>query len=197
MKDILPESAGGAPSEDIRQQLEATSLNLTEVNGDSKRSDYISWDEFFMGTALLSARRSKDPCTQVGCAIVNQSLRIVGIGYNGMPHGCSDDAFPWGKSSANPLENKYMYVCHAEMNAILNKNIQSAEGCTLYCTMFPCNECAKMIIQSGIKRVVYFADKPNKPEMIASKRLFDVAKIAYERFIPQRSQIVLNFEAEQ
>ena len=144
----------------------------------SARSDALSWDEYFMSTAFLSAMRSKDPVTQVGAGkswfrdpltpsnpflfppvIVNPAHRIVGIGYNGMPRSCSDNLLPWGKESQDRLENKYMYVCHAEMNAILNKNSADVERCTIYVALFPCNECAKMIIQSGIKEVVYLSDK--------------------------------------
>jgi len=118
------------------------------------RSEYLSWDEYFMSVALLSAQRSKDPSTQVGACIVNNNLRIVGIGYNGFPIGCSDDALPWGK--VGEWENtKYPFVCHAEMNAILNKNQADIQGATIYTSLYPCNECAKLVIQSGIKRVVY------------------------------------------
>jgi dCMP deaminase len=187
-------SASGSTGEESNLLTLLFNGNENGHQSSEKRSDYLSWDEFFMGAALLAAKRSKDPATQVGSAIVNSTDRIVGIGYNGMPQGCSDDVLPWGKDSSSPLDTKYMYVCHAEMNAILNKNIQSAEGCTIYSTMFPCNECAKMIIQSGIKRVVYLHDKPLKPEMIASKRLFDLARVEYSQFVPQRTHITLSFD---
>ena len=124
-----------------------------------KRSDYISWDEYFMGIALLSAQRSKDSNTQVGACIVNADNKILSVGYNGMPTGCSDDEMPWGRESDDPLDTKYPFVCHAELNAILNSNIPSLSGSTLYVTLFPCNECAKAIIQCGIKRVVYLENK--------------------------------------
>lgn len=144
------------------------------------RKDYISWDEYFMGVALLSAKRSKDPNTQVGACIVNQNKKIVGIGYNGLPFGCDDETFPWERSG-NFLDTKYPYVVHAEPNAILNSNSQTV-GCTLYVSLFPCNECAKLIIQSGIKEIVYMDDKYNGTESdIASKKMLDAAKVSYRK----------------
>ncbi|KAG7392201.1 hypothetical protein PHYBOEH_006455 [Phytophthora boehmeriae] len=115
----------------------------------TKRTDYLSWDDYFMSVAFLSAMRSKDPSTQVGACIVNPEKKIVGIGYNGFPNGCDDDDLPWARESAtnSPLDTKYPYVCHAEMNAILNKNSTDVKGCTIYVALFPCNECAKLIIQ--------------------------------------------------
>lgn len=123
-----------------------------------KRQDYISWDEYFMGVALLSARRSKDPNTQVGACIVNDKNKIVGAGYNGLPLGCDDDDFPWEKQG-NFLETKYPFICHAELNAILNNIGMDLRGCKIYTALFPCNECAKAIIQSGITEVIYLSDK--------------------------------------
>ena len=120
-----------------------------------KRENYISWDEYFMGIALLSAQRSKDPSTQVGACIVNQSNKIMSLGYNGLPAGCDDDEFPWERCGDDDYETKYPYVCHAELNAILNAGGRDLSGCKLYVALFPCNECAKAIIQSGIKEVVY------------------------------------------
>ena len=140
---------------------------------------HISWDEYFMGVALLSAKRSKDPSTQVGACVVNEDKRIIGIGYNGFPTGCSDEEFPWGKTSSNVLETKYPYVVHAEPNAILNCT-SSLKGATLYVTLFPCNECAKLIIQSGIKKIVYMSDKyKNTDSSIASRRMLDAAGVIY------------------
>lgn len=145
-----------------------------------KRTDYISWDKYFMGIAILSAMRSKDPSTQVGACIVNKNKRIVGIGYNGMPIGCEDDLFPWAREG-NLLDTKYPYVVHAEPNAILNSN-SSLEGCTIYVTLFPCNECSKLIIQSGIKEVVYMDDKYNGTETdLAAKKMLDSAHIVYRK----------------
>ena len=144
------------------------------------RKDYISWDEYFMGVALLSAKRSKDPNTQVGACIVNQNKKIVGIGYNGLPFGCDDETFPWNRSG-DFLNTKYPYVVHAEPNAILNSNSQT-QGCTLYVSLFPCNECAKLIIQSGIKEIVYMDDKYNGTDSdIASKKMLDAAKVSYRK----------------
>ena len=145
-----------------------------------KREDYITWDEYFMGIALLSAERSKDPSTQVGACIVNEAKKIVGIGYNGLPFGCDDKVFPWD-NKGEFLDTKYPYVVHAEPNAILNSNSRT-EGCTLYVTLFPCNECAKLIIQSGIKEIVYMDDKYNGTDSnIASKKMLDYAKIRYRK----------------
>lgn len=144
-----------------------------------KRNDYISWDSYFMGIALLSAKRSKDPGTQVGACIVSPEKKILTMGYNGMPTGCSDDQMPWAREGA-PLDTKYMYVCHAEFNAILNNRGASLKGATLYATLFPCNECAKAIIQSGITRVIYLEDKyADTDSVIASKRMFDLTGVEY------------------
>ena len=148
-----------------------------------KRKNYISWDEYFMAIAKLSAMRSKDPNTQVGACIVSDDNRILSIGYNGAPNGFSDERFPWARDGAN-LETKYPYVCHAEMNAILNYRgtKKEFENAKIYVDLFPCNECAKLIIQSGIKEVIYLSDKYNgTDENIASKRLFDTCKVKYKQ----------------
>jgi dCMP deaminase len=148
----------------------------------SKRTDYISWDEYFMGVAILSGMRSKDPNSQVGCCIVSQDNKILSMGYNGFPKGCSDDEFPWDRVG-DPLDTKYIYVAHSELNAILNYRGGSLEGATIYVTLFPCNECAKAIIQSGIKRVVYDSDKYGKePFMIASRRMLNAAGVELVRY---------------
>lgn len=127
----------------------------------NKRSRYMSWDDYFMSVAFLSAQRSKDPNKQVGACVVGRDKLILGVGYNGFPRGCADDALPWSKKSENDdvLETKYAYVCHAEMNAIMNKNSASVAGGSLFVTMYPCNECAKLIIQAGIEEVVYYEGK--------------------------------------
>lgn len=146
-----------------------------------KRSDYISWDEYFMGIALLSAMRSKDPSTQVGACIVDRNKRILSVGYNGMPHCCSDDDYPWDKEEG--LASKYLYVCHAELNAILNCRSGSVRDAICYTTLFPCNECAKAIIQSGISEVVYFSDKYSDTNSTkASKKMFDSAGVKYRPY---------------
>ncbi len=139
-----------------------------------KSDNYISWDEYFMGVAMLSALRSKDPSTKVGACIVNQNKRIVGIGYNGLPCGCSDDEFPWERSGGF-LDTKYAYVVHAVPNAILNAT-SDLTNATLYVTLFPCNECAKLIIQSGIKEIVYVSDKYQDTDASkASRRMLEAA----------------------
>ena len=135
-----------------------------------KRQDYLTWDEYFMGIAQLAAQRSKDNNTQVGACIVNDENKILSIGYNGMPTGCDDDLMPWERSG-DPLNTKYFYVCHAELNAILNYSGGSLKGSRVYVTLFPCNECTKAIIQSGIKEIIYLSDKyANTDSTIASKR---------------------------
>ena len=139
----------------------------------SKRKDYISWDEYFMGVAMLSGMRSKDPNTQVGCCIVSQDNKILSMGYNGLPMGCSDDEFPWEREGDDPLETKYVYTVHSELNAILNYRGGSLEGAKLYVSLFPCNECAKAIIQSGIREIIYYDNKyADSDATKASQRMF-------------------------
>ena len=148
-----------------------------------KRTDYLKWDEYFMAIAMLSAKRSKDPNTQVGACIVGLDNRILSIGYNGAPNGYDDDKFPWERVG-DPLDTKYLYVVHAERNAILNYrgNRKDFENAKIYVDLFPCNECAKEIIQSGIKEVIYLSDKyANTNETIASKRLFDSCGVKYRQ----------------
>jgi dCMP deaminase len=159
----------------------------------AKRVDYINWDEYFMGVALLSGLRSKDPSTQVGACIVNRQNKIVGAGYNGLPMGCSDEDFPWGKQG-DFLQTKYPYVCHAELNAILNNIGMDLSGCRIYTALFPCNECSKAIIQSGIKEVIYLSDKYAGSEVsVASKRMLNTAGVSYRKVDVNRSRIELSF----
>lgn len=147
-----------------------------------KRMDYISWDEYFMGVSILSGMRSKDPNSQVGACIVSADNKILSMGYNGFPKGCSDDEFPWGREGED-LEKKYLYVTHSELNAILNYRGTSLEGAKLYVSLFPCNECAKAIIQAGIKTIVYDSDKyADTSSVIASKRMLDAAGVRYYRY---------------
>ena len=149
-----------------------------------------------MGIAMLSARRSKDPSTQVGACIVNNRNKIMSVGYNGFPLGCSDDCFPWDRSG-DEYETKYPYVCHAELNAILNNGGSSLEGCKIYVALFPCNECAKAIIQSGIKEVIYLSDKyADTVGVRASKRMFDAAGVRYTQLKNERESICVNLSAE-
>ncbi len=161
-----------------------------------KRANVLSWDDYFMSVAFLSAQRSKDPNTQVGACIVNSEKRIVGIGYNGFPKNCDDDELPWDRESEshNELDTKYPYVCHAEMNAILNKNSADLQNCIIYVGLFPCNECAKMIIQSGIREVVYLSDKyKHTNSMIASRRLLTMSKISTRQHIPSLQTVQIHF----
>ncbi len=157
-----------------------------------KREDYITWDQYFMGVAKLAAMRSKDPSTQVGACIVNRDHKILSMGYNGMPIGCDDDDMPWGRESDDPLETKYMFVCHAEFNAILNYSGGSLRDSICYVTLFPCNECAKAIIQKGIKEIVYASDKyADTPGTKASKMMFDRCGVTYRPYRPEEKEILL------
>ncbi|MDR0315069.1 MAG: dCMP deaminase family protein [Oscillospiraceae bacterium] len=161
-----------------------------------KREEYITWDEYFMGIALLSANRSKDPSTQVGACIVNRKNKIMSVGYNGLPSGCDDDNFPWERSG-DEIDTKYPYVCHAELNAILNSGARDLEDCKIYVALFPCNECAKAIIQSGISEVIYISDKyADSVSVKASKRMFDSAGVAYKRLSGTHETLKIDFREE-
>jgi dCMP deaminase len=158
-----------------------------------KRKNYISWDEYFMGVALLSAQRSKDPSTQVGACIVNDKNKIVGAGYNGLPLGCDDNEFPWEKQGGF-LQTKYPYICHAELNAILNNIGMDLKGCKIYTALFPCNECAKAIIQSGISEVIYLSDKYAGTDTAkASRLMLDKAGVTCRKVIATLNNLVLSF----
>ena len=157
-----------------------------------KRKDYISWDEYFMGVAIMSGMRSKDPHTQVGACIVSQDNKILSMGYNGFPKGCSDEEFPWNREG-DPLNNKYFYTTHSELNAILNFRGGSLEGSKLYVSLFPCNECAKAIIQSGIKEIIYDSDKyEHTPSTIASKRMLRAAGVKFRKYEPTGRHIKID-----
>jgi len=157
-----------------------------------KRTDYLKWDEYFMGLAMLSAQRSKDISTQVGSCIVNNNNKILSVGYNGMPCGCDDDVMPWSREG-EPLDTKYVYVCHAELNAILNYEGPGVRGARIFTTLFPCNECAKAIIQSGIKEVIYLSDKYAETDsIIASKRMFDMAGVNYRQYAIGGKKVILS-----
>ncbi len=156
-----------------------------------KRTDYISWDEYFMGVAKMSALRSKDPNTQVGACIVSNDNKILSMGYNGLPRGCSDDEFPWAREGA-PLDNKYMYTAHSELNAILNYRGGSLDNAKMYVTLFPCNECAKAIIQAGIKTIVYDCYKyADTASVIASKRMLNAAGVRYYQYQRTEREITI------
>lgn len=160
-----------------------------------KRADYISWDEYFMGIAMLAAKRSKDPSTQVGCCIVSQDNIIISTGYNGMPKGCSDDEFPWTREGE---QTKYPYVVHAELNAILNANGRDLRGSKLYVALFPCNECAKAIIQCGVREVCYLSDKyADTMTNLASKRMLTAAGVKFTRLSTNMRSLTLDFIPEE
>ena len=163
----------------------------------SKRTDYITWDEYFMGIALLSAKRSKDPSTPVGACIVDsRTNRILSVGYNGLPTGCSDDDYPWDRTG-EPLNTKYPYVVHAEMNAILNNRIASLEGARLYTTLFPCNECTKAMIQAGIKEVIYLSNKyPDSDQVKASQKMLQQTGVKLRCFTSGLKQITISYLPE-
>ena len=156
-----------------------------------KRTNYISWDEYFMGVALLAAQRSKDPNSQVGACIVSQDNIILSTGYNGFPNGCSDDVFPWDREGE---DTKYPYVVHAELNAILNSGGRSLKGAKLYVALFPCNECAKAIIQSGIRDVIYLSDKYADTDSVrASKRMLTSAGVSFRPLDTKLETLNLSF----
>lgn len=163
----------------------------------AKREDYISWDEYFMGVSLLASMRSKDPNTQVGACIVGDDNKIISVGYNGFPRGCSDDEFPWERTADSQNDTKYPYVCHAELNAILNAGGQSLSGARIFVALFPCNECAKAIIQSGIKEVIYISDKyADTPATLASKMMFKAAGVKLTQFSSEKC-ISISFNADE
>lgn len=157
-----------------------------------KREDYLSWDEYFMGIAKLSAMRSKDPHTSVGACIVGSDNKILSVGYNGMPHGCSDDEYPWDGDKEDPLETKYLYVCHAELNALLNYTGTNLNGSRIYTTLFPCNECTKALIQSGIREVIYAEDKyASTASVIAAKKMMKSADVVYRAYENKKKELWL------
>lgn len=162
-----------------------------------KRQGYISWNEYFMGVAVLASMRSKDPNTQVGACIVDNENRILSTGYNGFPSGCSDDEFPWERKG-DFCETKYPFVVHAELNAILNARGKNLTGAKIYVALFPCNECAKAIIQSGIKEVIYLSDKYATTDgTIASKRMLTAAGVKFTQLIPKIDSLNIDFKVEK
>ena len=156
-----------------------------------KRNNYISWDEYFMGVALLSGERSKDPNSQVGACIVSEDNKILSIGYNGFPVGCSDDDIPWEREGEY-IDTKYPYVCHSELNAILNYTGTTLKNSKIYVTLFPCNECAKAIIQAGIKEVIYLSDKYADTDGIkVSKKMLNMSNVQYRKYEIQGRELKL------
>ncbi len=173
-----------------------TAFEENEPDGSQakKREDYISWDDYFMGVSILSAQRSKDPNTQVGACLVDRNNKIVGIGYNGFPRGCSDDELPWCRKAENINDTKYPYVVHSEVNAILNST-KKLHDAKMYVALFPCNECSKIIIQSGVKEIIYLEDKYAETDSVkAAKRMFDMSGVKYRKLEPKRKSIQLNLE---
>ena len=161
-----------------------------------QRNDYLSWDAYFMGIAILSAQRSKDPGTQVGACIVDKDNKILSVGYNGMPTGCADAVMPWARDG-QPMDTKYLFVCHAELNAILNAGGNSLKDCRIYVALFPCNECAKAIIQSGINEVIYISDKyADSDATLASKRMLASAGVKLTRFASNKT-ITISFDEKE
>ena len=192
---VLDETEMVMPDETFEKFWEKNHMSISpeneaSQNNTAKRRDYISWDEYFMGIAMLSAMRSKDPNSQVGACIVRDN-KILSLGYNGMPIGCDDDIMPWGREG-NELETKYMYVCHSELNAILNAG-KDLHGSTMYVTLFPCNECAKAIIQSGIKRIVYLDDKyRDANNNVAARHMFKITGVETKKYEPSARNVTLN-----
>lgn len=174
---------------------EEADYDATTVDDNGRRHDFLTWDDYFMSVAFLTAQRSKDPNTQVGACIVDDEHRIIGLGYNGMPRGLSDDAMPWARDSSNPpLFNKYLYVTHAEVNAILNKGSANVKGSTIYVALFPCENCAKMIIQSGIRRVIYLSDRYHSTDGCrASRIMFKCAGVELVQYTPSQNKLTVSY----
>ena len=197
--NVVNESNAPTVNSTLKRERHTTTSSVEEttihpVSKIGKRQNALVWDDYFMAVSFLSSLRSKDPSTQVGACIVNEEKRIVGIGYNGFPRGCDDDELPWDRTADCKYDTKYMYVCHAEVNAILNKNSADLKKCTIYVALFPCNECAKVIIQSGIEHVIYMSDKyKDMEETRASKRMFAMSKVSYKQFLPQQKSITIDF----
>ena len=181
----------------LGDEQQTASVGFTKDSASGvRRETYIDWHDYFMSVATLSAYRSKDPSRQVGACIVDPATkRIVGIGYNGFPWGCSDEVLPWARKADSWLDTKYPYVCHAELNAIMNKNTASLEGCRIYTTLFPCNECAKLIVQSRMREVVYLSDaQRNTDPNTASRRILALAGIEAWQHTPAVRRVVIDFD---
>lgn len=196
LSDALPEIT--SPEKFMSASVAASAKVVKDTRTlTSKREDYISWDEYFMSVALLSAQRSKDPNRQVGACVVNSKNKIVGVGYNGFPIGCSDDVFPWGKFG-DDIDTKYPYVVHAEMNAIVNRNSADLNDCRIYVTLFPCNECMKLLIQSGIREVIFGSDIYHDTDMVrASRKMMQSANVRERKFETSRKSVTLDFSFDK
>lgn len=191
------------PEQERRRREKAKALLLREAGYDPDdpeqrrrqrpSSSYLSWDDYFLALSFLSARRSKDPNTQVGACLVNRDRRVVGIGYNGFPRGCDDDHLPWGRVAESPLRTKYPYVVHAEVNALLNKGDAVLDGATLYVALFPCNDCAKTLVQAGVREIVYLEDKYHDTDSCrASRIMLGMAGVRCRRHTTDQTRIVLD-----
>lgn len=190
-------SSGDCSSQDIFRDLMIKEANFDPAkSGPSHRTDYISWDDYFIAMAFLTAQRSKDPNTQVGAVIVDsETKRILALGYNGFPRGCSDDVLPWARQGDSELHKKYLFVVHAEVNAVLNKCSADVQGATLYVALFPCNDCAKVIIQAGIKEVVFMADFYHDTDACrASRIMFSMAGVKLRKHIPRFQSLRLKLD---
>ena len=158
------------------------------------RENYTCWDDTWMGVAKLFAQRSKDPNTQVGACIVDENNHIVGLGYNGFPRNCDSNCLPWDREG-DPLDTKYLYVCHAESNSIDNGDNDKISGSKIYTTLFPCNECAKRIVQNKIVEVIYFSDKyHDTDECVAARKIFKMAGVSTRQFKCEREEITINLK---
>lgn len=202
VEDAVLEEIPAAPKQD--ESFPFRDLLLKEANLDitktpcQKRTDYLSWDDYFTAIAFLTAKRSKDPNTQVGACIVDTNKCIIGLGYNGFPRGCSDDDLPWARENPSRLHTKYPFVCHAEVNAILNKCSADVKGATLYVALFPCNECAKLIIQAGIAEVVYTSDKYHDSDSCrASRIMFQMSGVKLRQHIPKVKLVDIVFDKKR
>lgn len=202
-KESLQISLQNDVEKDISNKLSETSIcdkSVQEPSLDipiqyptSSKNPYLPWHDYFMSLCYLTAARSKDPNTKVGACIVDKDNRVVSMGYNGMPRGINDNDLPWSKTGAHSYDTKYPYVCHAEMNAILNERHTTLDDCSLYVSKFPCCECAKLIIQSGIKRVVFSELKPDPwEEQVPTRKMFSLAGVSCRKFIPTIHQLSLN-----
>ncbi|CAJ1947487.1 unnamed protein product [Cylindrotheca closterium] len=191
--DLLAISTSQKESRASQLLLEEAKYDVSNIPDNGRRKDYISWQDYFMAMAFLTAERSKDPNTQVGACIVDSEKRIIGLGYNGFPQGCSDLQLPWARGNKNPLDNKYLYVCHAEVNAIMNKGSANVKGSTIFVALFPCENCAKMIIQSGIKEVVYMSDCYHDTDGArASRIMFQCANVTLRQYVPTMQELILD-----
>uniref|UniRef100_A0A5S6QVQ6 Probable deoxycytidylate deaminase n=1 Tax=Trichuris muris TaxID=70415 RepID=A0A5S6QVQ6_TRIMR len=170
---------------------------MEQIGATTKRENYLPWYDYFMSIAVLSSQRSKDPHVQEGACLVNRQNQVVGIGYNGMPIGCSDDEMPWADRADDILETKHPYICHAVLNAVMNKISAVVKDCRLFSTHYPCSHCAGLIIQAGVKEVYYLYDNPDPVTASASSRLFHICNVVCQRYVPESTLIVIDLSAKE